>query len=420
MPHAIVITVICDGNRPDFVRDDTTPVMARLKRAGTWFAEHRGIFPSATRPSSAAIATGSLPIHHGLRGNSVGLPIPGGHEFHDAGKPEFYDTYRAHFGRMLTRPALAERVANHGGAILASNGSPGQTFFHDASGHAHTFHRVLCYGPGRVPTGETLVSATGVDGDRAVTDRFLAALMAMRPATATLWLSEPDHSMHAAPLGSPEHLAALAHADAQVGRVAEAADRLRDDGHDVLLLVGSDHGQESITEVMPLERRLFEAGFKDDLEGPEIIVAPQGSAAFIHLGGRALAAKHDIVGWLKAQPQIGAVFVDDDLPVLGQIPGDDVIAVDMAKTDGGNVNGVPGLTAMASRFSEDPEGRKRHCGMHGGRGAYETRPVLIAVGRGFAAGAVHRAATSITDLTPTALAHLRLPLADLDGRALQV
>ncbi|MBP0651365.1 hypothetical protein J8J40_30335, partial [Mycobacterium tuberculosis] len=85
------------------------------------------------------------------------------------------------------------------------------------------------------------------------------------------------------------------------------------------------------------------------LEGPEIIVAPQGSAAFIHLGGRALAAKDDIVGWLKEQPQIGGVFVGDALPTLGQIPGDEVIGVDMAKTEGDNVHGVPGLTAMVSR-----------------------------------------------------------------------
>jgi arylsulfatase A-like enzyme len=243
--------------------------------------------------------------------------------------------------------------------------------------------------------------------------------MAMRPATATLWLSEPDHSMHAAPLGSPIHLAALAHADAQVGRVAEAVDRLRDDGHEVLLMVGSDHGQESITEVMPLERRLFEAGFKRTLDGPELIVAPQGSAAFIHLGGDALAAKSEIVDWLRAQPLIGGVFVDDDLPALGQIPGDEVIGVDMAKTEGANVNGVPGLTATATRFGDDPDGRKRHCGVHGGRGAYETRPVLIAVGRGFAAGTVRRTPSSILDLTPTALAHLGLPVEAVDGRPAQ-
>jgi hypothetical protein len=93
MTHAIVITVICDGNRPDFVTDATTPAMAALGRAGTVFANQRGIFPSATRASSASIATGSHPLAHGLRGNSTGLPIPGGHEFHDVGKPEFYETY---------------------------------------------------------------------------------------------------------------------------------------------------------------------------------------------------------------------------------------------------------------------------------------------------------------------------------------
>ncbi len=74
MPHPIVVTVICDGHRPDFVSDETTPHMARLRRAGTWFADHRGIFPSATRASSASIATGCWPRSHGLRGNAIALP----------------------------------------------------------------------------------------------------------------------------------------------------------------------------------------------------------------------------------------------------------------------------------------------------------------------------------------------------------
>jgi predicted AlkP superfamily pyrophosphatase or phosphodiesterase len=58
MSHPIVVIVICDGHRPDFVSEETTPHMARLRQAGTWFADHRGIFPSATRASSASIATG--------------------------------------------------------------------------------------------------------------------------------------------------------------------------------------------------------------------------------------------------------------------------------------------------------------------------------------------------------------------------
>lgn len=418
MPHAIVVTVIIDGNRPDFVSDATTPTIAALKRAGTWFDAHRGIFPSATRASSASIATGSFPLNHGLRGNSLGLPIPGGHEFHDAGKPEFFDTYRRHFGRMLGRKAVAEHVADHGGALLASNVSPGAAWFHDSYSHGHMLHRELSYAPGRIAI-DGIEAPAGKVGDIAMTDRFIAFLSERKPAVATLWLSEPDKSMHAAPLGSPTHLAALAHVDAQVARVTTEVERLRDGGHDVLFMIGSDHGHEAVTEVVPVERRLFEAGFKRELDGPEIIVAPQGSAAFIHFGGAALDRRGEVADWLAGQSWVETVFMGEDLADLGQIPGDDLIAIDMAKTDGANINGVPGLTAMAVRFSEDEDDVRRDCGMHGGRGRYETNPTLLAIGAGFAAGTVRTAPSSITDIAPTTLAHLGIDGAVCDGRALQ-
>lgn len=420
MPHSMVVIVICDGNRPDFVSDATAPNMAALKRAGTWFENHRGIFPSATRASSASIATGSYPLAHGLRGNSMGLPIPGGHEFHDAGKPEFYDTYRRHFGRMLARPALAERVSGLNGAMMSANVSPGAAFFHDSYGHGHMFHRELCYGPGRVPTGEQIVAPSGAEGDAIMTERFLTALREQRPSTSTLWLSDPDKSMHAAPLGSGLHLEALAGADRMVGRVAQAVDQLRDEGHDVLFLVGSDHGHESVTEVIPVERRLHQAGFKKELESPEIIVAPQGGAAFIHFGGDALDRRAEAADWLREQPWVADVFMGEDLAELGQIPADDIIAIDMAKSEGNNINGVPGLSAMAVRFSETEDEIRQHCGVHGGRGAYETRPVLMAIGTGFAAGEVVASATSIVDIAPTALKHLDAPIGEVDGRPLQI
>jgi arylsulfatase A-like enzyme len=225
--------------------------------------------------------------------------------------------------------------------------------------------------------------------------------------------------MHAAPLGSARHFAALRHADEQVARVAEAVERLRDAGHDVLFLVGSDHGHESVTEVIPVERRLFEAGFKRELDGPEIIVAPQGSAAFIHFGGAALDRIDEAAAWLAEQSWVGAVFRGPDLPALGQIPGDDVIAIDLTKTEGSNINGVPGLTAMAVRFSETEDDVRRDCGMHGGRGERETNPTLIAVGSRFEAGRTISDRSSITDITPTALVHLGLDWAGLDGHPLQ-
>jgi arylsulfatase A-like enzyme len=121
------------------------------------------------------------------------------------------------------------------------------------------------------------------------------------PSVATLWLSEPDKTMHAFALGSPEYLMALREVDAHVGAVAETVERLRDRGHDVLLLVGSDHGHESVTETVPVERRLYEAGFKAGLESPEIVVAPQGSSAFIHFGGDALSRRKEVADWLGQQ-----------------------------------------------------------------------------------------------------------------------
>lgn len=418
MPHPIAVLVICDGNRPDFVSDATTPVMAALRRAGTWADDHRAIFPSATRASSASISTGCHPVSHGLRANAVALPVAGGFQVHDAGKPEFFDTYRRHFGRGLMRPALAERVAAINGAIIGSNVSPGAAFFHDGESHAHLIHRELSYTPGRQPVA-AVPAAPGIEGDTAVTERFIAMLLERRPSTATLWLSEPDVSMHAAPLGSALHLTALAQADALVGRVAEAVDRLRDGGHDVLFLVGSDHGHESVSEVIPVERRIFEAGFKSEMESPDLVVVPQGGSAFIHFAGAALGRRHEVADWLGGQDWVREVFAGEDLGQIGQIPGDDLIAIDMAKSAAGNVNGVPGLSALATRFSQDEGDLRRDCGMHGGRGAHESRPVLIAVGRGFAAGQSLPGPTSIVDITPSILAHLGLPGTGLDGCALQ-
>lgn len=419
MTHPIVVTVICDGHRPDFVSDETTPHMARLRRAGTWFADHRGIFPSATRASSASIATGSWPRSHGLRGNSVALPVDGGHEVHDAGKPEFYEAYRNHFGRLLARRSLAERVAPLEGAVLCSNVSPGAAFFHDSYGHGTLYHRELCYRPGRRPMADTIDAPPGDVGDTALADRFLAVLASRPPSAATLWLSEPDKTMHAFPLGSPEHLRALRAVDDHVGAVAEAVERLRDKGHDVLFLIGSDHGHESVTETIPVERRLFEAGFKASLESSEIVVAPQGSSAFIHFGENALARRAEVVSWIGEQDWAGRIIAGEDLAELGQIPGNDLIAVDMAKRSGANRNGVPGLTAMAVRFAEHEDAIRRDCGMHGGLGPHETRPTLIAVGSGFEAGATTTKMSRIIDIAPTALAHLDLPLDQVDGTALQ-
>src|SRR5207237_10216703 len=123
--------------------------------------------------------------------------------------------------------------------------------------------------------------------------------------------------------------------------------------------------------------RLFEARFKRWPESPEIVVAPAGSSAFIHFGGDALSRRDDVAAWLGEQSWAGRIIRGEDLAELGQAPAADMLALDMAKTEGRNCNGVPGLTAFAVRFSEGEEAIRRDCGMHGGLGRYETNPTLI-------------------------------------------
>lgn len=53
-----VVLMICDGHRDDFVRPEFCPAICDEIGRGRRFANHRAIFPSATRASAASIATG--------------------------------------------------------------------------------------------------------------------------------------------------------------------------------------------------------------------------------------------------------------------------------------------------------------------------------------------------------------------------
>ena len=89
----------------------------------------------------------------------------------------------------------------------------------------------------------------------------------------------------------------------------------------------------------------------------------------------------------------------------------------MAKSDETNCHGIAGLSDAAVRFdeAEQPPG----LGQHGGTGAFESSPFLIAMGSDFAPDRRVRSETSLVDIAPTVLRHLGLSAEDLQGRALQ-
>lgn len=416
-----VVVVILDGLRRDLVTAAYMPSLAAFRARAEDFGAHRSVFPSATRVVSASFATGCHPARHGLQGNSVALLEDGVFVRHDAGGPDFLQHKRRMTGTALAVPTLAERVEGHGGAITFSNASPGAAYAHDPDGHGFLYNRAGSFGPGRVrvPAGDELRVPPGLAGDRAMTERFIAEVLTeRRPALAVLWLHEPDHVQHGVPLGSPAHLVALRQADAHAGLVVTAVDRLRDAGDDVLFVIGSDHGHQTVMGVVDVEAELIAAGLKAGPSSGDILSVSSGTAALVYVHADHPERVPALGEFLSGCAWAGRVVPPDRLSEVGQAAREGLaFAISMRAENGANEYGVPGSSLEAL----PADGKSDHVGFgqHGGLGAYEQAPFLMIDGAGFQAGVTHVEPTSVVDVAPTVLRHLDLPGEGTDGRALQ-
>ena len=414
------VLVICDGLRADMLHPERTPNICRLVRNSTNFVNHRGVFPSTTRTTSASIATGCYPGRHGLEGNAVALDEGDGLVPLSVGASDFRDRLRNATGQTLRVPTLAERLKGSGGSIVFSNVSPGAAYFQDPDNYGYVYHRAGSFGPGGVPVseGDGLNVTHDAEGDAAMTTRFCQEVIIERkPALAVLWQCEPDHSQHSHVLGSPTHLDAIAAADANADRVAATVEKLNAEDDNTLLLIGSDHGHETVDKVVDLDEALISAGLKDGTDSNDVVITSQGLSAFVYLSKDKQNKIPEIATFLSSVDGVGKIYAGAELERIGQNSnGALAIAVDAMKSETKNEYGIPGHSvAFANRFSMTLETGK---GEHGGFGKYEQNPFLIAIGGGFAPGTTVTAKSSAIDIAPTILRHLGLPENELDGKAL--
>jgi hypothetical protein len=414
-----VIMVVLDGLRRDFVTDAATPRLTALQRQAEYFPAFRSAFPSATRGVSASFATGCFPARHTLQGNAVALLESGILVPHDVGRPDFLLHKKQVTGHSLAVPTLAERLAPHGGAILFNNVSPGAARAHDPDGFGHVYHRAFSVGPELRPVDDPLRVALDWQGDRAMTERFIAEVVHQRRhALAILWCGEPDHIQHNAPLGSPDHLAVLREADRNAGMVIDAVARQRDAGDDILLIVASDHGHETVSGVIDIEADLIAAGLKHGPDSTDVVAMANGTAALIYLHPDAGSRRAALDAHLRAAHWAGAVFAEGALGEVGQAPHHGLaFAVSMKADEGPNEYGVRGRSLVAKPRWDKPD--RLGCGQHGGLGRFEQSPVLFVDGPDSAAGDARGDGVRIVDLAPTVLRHLRVSADAMDGRALQ-
>ncbi|UOM36260.1 alkaline phosphatase family protein [Acuticoccus sp. I52.16.1] len=414
--------IVLDGLRRDLVTPETTPHLMRFADTATRFTAHRSVFPSATRVVSAAFATGCHPARNGLQGNTVALMANGRLALHDVGKPEFFATKRAATGSTLDQPTMAERLSDRGGVVVFNNVSPGAAYAHDPDGHGTVYHRAGSHGPGLGPVARPLAVTLGIDGDEAMAERFVAEAVDPagphgRTALAVLWLSEPDTTQHAAPLGSPDALAVLRRADAVAGRVLAAIDAAHPAGPDApLVAILSDHGHQTVGSVIDIDAFLVAEGLKAK-GADDVLVAPNGTGALVYVHPDGADRIPAIVRALEAVPWTGAVYAGEELARVGHAPvGGLAVAVSMAASDAPNAYGIRGTSAVVRPCGSKAD--RLGCGQHGGLGAGEQSPFLMMRGAGFRPGAALGEPTSAVDLAPTILTHLGVPHRGLDGRDL--
>ncbi|HVC52823.1 MAG TPA: alkaline phosphatase family protein [Stellaceae bacterium] len=413
------VIVICDSLRADLISPEDAPFLSELARRAAHFTAHRSVFPSTTRASSASIATGCQPGRHGLLGNTMALDEGGGLVCRNAGAPDFRDRMRRATGRTLRVPTLAERLRWHGEtAITCSNVSPGAAYFQDPDGHGWVYHAAGSYGPdGAIDDKASRGLSKGIAGDAAMTDRFCEEIVEQRaPGLALMWLSEPDYTGHHGPLGSPGHRRAIAAADANVRRVFETVRRLDPKGDDILFITGSDHGMETVTDAIDLDGLLIDARLKEGRGSPDVVVAPQGTAATIFFAEAARGRAGEVARFLAQHEWAGRVVADAELAALS-LPTDGAlrVALSLAADDRVNPFGVRGHAGIVAD-PNDPES-KIGFGQHGGLGRNEQNPFLMIDGGGFEPGA-RRLPSSLIDIAPTVLRHLHMDHDDTDGRAL--
>ena len=410
------VLMVIDGLRGDTPIAEWMPSLARVADNACVFSAHRGVFPSATRVSSASMATGCWPGTHGLPGNSIALRERDGYVNVSAGSAEFAEQFRAARGQVLDVPTLADRLAER--MLIVSNSSAGAAHMQDPNKCARLLHRSGSWYPGGTPS-------TGIDameitydgtGDAVATQRFCEGLQQTPVPLSLLWICEPDHSQHVNALGGPNHRAMLAGSDRMVAQVAATVARLRDSGDEVLFVVTSDHGHETTDQVIDVTGALVDAGLKMRLDSNELIVASSGMGGLIYSADESSAFVSRLTDWMNAQDWCHQCLSGNRLGDIGQRPTQGIIAAfSMARRDEPNEYGVMGFAhTMRDPFMPyDGAGQ----GQHGGFGPYEGSPLLLVDGGGFVCG-VRTDASRIIDLAPTVLDYLGEVSDGMDGRAL--
>ena len=387
------------------------------------FSNNHAAFPTVTRANVATIVTGHYPGAHGLTANTLVIPEFDPHRAIGAMEPALSQV--ATKTPVLLRPTMGDILHRHGQEFVAAGaGTSGNAYLQNPNAETHggaTIHPDFCLPRSlheQLSSPDSVLGRTGQPPTpyklaRAVDIVTRYVLPERQPAVSLLWLSEPDSSQHTHGVGSQAAGDAILEADRQFGRVLSWLDEQGLSG-ETNVIVASDHGYSTVSEVIEVEGLLREAGFPPGGRPGGVTVAPNGGSALFYTSETNVRRRSTIdrlVEWLTAQPWCGALVASD---AAGAIEG--TLPASLIGLEGPR---APCLT-MSFRWDSTPNdaGLAGHApstslapglGQHGSMSPHETRNVLFARGPAFKQSAAVASPTGNVDLAPTILHLLGLP-----------
>lgn len=355
----LVIMIMLDSFRPDYITMYSLPNLQRLVTEGAWVAESRSVFPAMTTPNQTSFVTGALPIHTGIPNNS---------------------RYDRQLDRFLS-PLRDNRVPTIA-EIMSKSG------WHTASVN----HFML----------QNRGAQRYVQGNM---DDVIRLLETDSPQLIVYYNAEPDNAGHKyGPFQPGMREAALA-ADAEIGRLLSALDRLGLTKQ-TTLVVASDHGMSPNdgTPITPDLTRLLVSDLR--IAGSDQQIRPDTDLIYLASGAVYLYWRNG-----RKTPEREAAL----LQKLSTIEGADIYtAADMIK-----------LGADPERLGDiaivPQEGRALVRGNGGGGHGTpaESHNTMLYWGNGIKPGTIV-ARASIIDIVPTLLTLAKLDIpATVDGQPLQ-
>ena len=409
-----VLVFVFDGLQPAQVNPRLMPNLSAFAAGGVTFANHHSVFPTVTRVNGSSMVTGMNPGEHGLTGNRLVIRDFDPDKHMGALEPELSRVAKAGLPVLLA-PTLGQVLARHGKEYVAIGvGTSGNAYLHNPtaedSGGA-TIHPTFA-----LPRDlhESLIDRFGPWPDEAQpnTSRLAHAMRIMTeyvlpermPGAALIWSSEPDKSHHSAGVGSSLGDTAIKEADGQFGDLMQC---LRETGRaeDTDVFVVSDHGYSTISEIVPVEALVKEAGFPSGGGPGGVIVAQNGGAVLFYTMPGDMGTAQCLAAWLMAQPWCGTVTASE---VVSGIPG--TLPASLVGIEGPR---APELT-MSFRWESTANEAGYHgmaystdgkpgTGQHGSMSRHEMHNILFASGPSFRSGLKLETPSGNLDLTPTIL-----------------